>query len=363
MLDRRAEAGGRTPDWGEGGGSGPRALCRGWSALWWPEDVRRPGLPSLRQPGSWRFPLPLPHTHRGRRRAWRLATSRDSVANNPCSPSQPLQAPAQVRSGSGCRSGAGGPRQQCGCPRTDFLGENELPVPGGKQAQTGHPPGGTWHSRGSTMCPVRRELVGAEVPPPPSPPGFPTLCVRAREELPTFPVHKKESESLVRVVFITPTAGPGAHFAVTATSDASLNRPRGVVVWGGGPVSSPPTSARCSPPSPHLPPPCPQSRRHSAFLAAGGMAARKELPYGSRYHLLKGERPLSRAGSKLGPGVWLLRPQGALGFILMLPRHLEGSGGGAGEGAAPGGLKTTAGGEGVPQRRLSEPEGKRQVGS
>lgn len=60
--------------------------------------------------------------------------------------------------------------------------------------EAGKPKLGT--TQGATWGPGGWECAGTQVPPP-EPAKVSTLCVRAREEVPGFPVHKKELESLV----------------------------------------------------------------------------------------------------------------------------------------------------------------------
>ena len=164
-------------------------------------------------------------------------------------------------------------------------------------------------------------------PPHPSPPEVPTLCGRATEELPTCSVHKKG----VRGLGVGGVYHPDSRAWRTCHCNCRFGcLDRQAKGWGSwGAMSSPPASAWCGPCQvwpPISPPPTalsPGHRRLSAFPAAGGTGAGKV----ASHHLLKGEPPVLRPGRKLGPGVWLLHPQRALGFLLMLPRHLEGRAG------------------------------------
>ena len=170
-ADRKAgrqegrQAAGRTPDpdpWRvEGAGwrlGGHRGLCWVWSALWWPEDLRRQrrGLlslfsaaPLLRLWGG------VGVGEEGVPGCWLLPASEDSVAKN--SLFAFVQRPP--KSGWEWR-----PFSRKSSPAR-FSGREELPVPGGRQAQAGHPPRGSWHARGGSVGPGGQELAGTEVLP------------------------------------------------------------------------------------------------------------------------------------------------------------------------------------------------------
>lgn len=141
------------------------------------------------------------------------------------------------------------------------------------------------------------------------------------------------------MVFITKTAiGPGAHLMVIAAPNTSLTGPG--VGWGCCEFSPQPGPGAASPHRRpfHLPvPSTPGSSQ--PFLYQESQELEKNIPMAAGHHLLKQEHPfvLSRTGSKLGLGILLLRLQGSLGCIFMLPRHLESRSGGAGEEVAPGG--------------------------
>lgn len=115
------------------------------------------------------------------------------------------------------------------------------------------------------MGPGRREVAGPEVQR--------SLCVRAREEPPTCPVHKKEVGVLGVGGVYHPDSLPGAHRAETAASAASLDRP-----VGGG-VRSPSTSARCGPHLPTFHHPVPRAADGSQpFLQQEGQELEKNFP-------------------------------------------------------------------------------------
>lgn len=139
----------------------------------------------------------------------------------------------------------------------------------------------------------------------------------------------------MRVVFIARLPAWHTLHCDSAASGASLNRPRGGG-WGCCEVS-PNLCQVWLPPFPTFHRPVPSGTDTQPVLQQEGQELEKSFPTAAGHHPLKGEHPLSRAGSRLGLGDWLLHPQRALGFILKLPRHLEGRGGEAGEGVPPGG--------------------------
>lgn len=155
----------------------------------------------------------------------------------------------------------------------------------------------------------------------------------------------------MRMVFIARLPAWHTLHCDSAASGASLNRPR-----GGGRGCSELSPGLCQvrpPPFPTLHRPVPSAADTQPVLQQEGQELEKSFHTAAGHQPLKGEHPLSRPGSRLGLGDWLLHPQRALGFILKLPRHLEGRGGGTGEGAPPGRWS--------PPEERSRQEGKRQV--
>lgn len=187
MLGSRAGASGKDTGLGVWGreGHGHWLPRRARSALWWSEEVR---------PGA-AFPpaaaLGALHTPRASHRQGQKGRLAAGYFQGLRGKQLPLpfwapQAPAQVRRGSGCRSGAGGPGQQRQLSwDTRTFGERMSPPSleaskprlGTYLAELGLLEGEPWaQGGGSSLAP------GSNVP---------TLCVRAREERPTCPVHKK----------------------------------------------------------------------------------------------------------------------------------------------------------------------------